>query len=226
MAKAHKVFKYIWRANAVLILLAAAALVAVAVALVWSEVAGSAARSRALDAAPPLRADHSGARLYLGPVELVEGAGVLRGELLAQRSGGGLSSGSYSETRNMLFVDDESQAARWLLPDDDHVITQHRDIATPAARDAPARVVATVAVVKPAQGELDAAEGTLLLLDPSGRRLQTIADGVRELHTAHLAANGRITLLFERRRKFMVALFDAATLAKTREYEVGVPVLK
>jgi len=228
MSRAHKFFRYLWRVNAVLILVAAAGLSVAVISLAWSEFGGSATRSRIPEAAPPLGAADSGERLFLGQVEPVEGTTVMRGELIAHRSGAGFGSGSgdYAQTRNIIFVDSESQPARWLLPDDDHVITAHPDVTTRPPDGRTARVVATLAVVKTADADLEAAEGVLLLFDPAGRNIVTVADGVRELHSAALDAEGRITLLFERRRKYVIAAFNADSLEKKQEHEVIVPPLK
>src|SRR6266850_1560454 len=107
MSKVQRLFRYVWRVNAVLILVAAAGASLAVVIFIWSEFGGSAARSRVFEAAPPLGGAESGERLFLGQVEVVEGTTVLRGDLVAQRSGAGLgsSSGGYSEIRNILFVD-------------------------------------------------------------------------------------------------------------------------
>jgi hypothetical protein len=228
MSKVQKLFRYVWRVNALLILVAAAGVSFAVVTLLWSEFGGSAARSRVFEAAPQLGSADSGERLFLAQVAVVEGTTILRGELVAQRSGSGFSSGSggYSETRNILFVDNQSHPARWLLPDDDHVITTHPDVTTRAQDGRTAHPLASLALVKPAHADLEAADGTLLLFDPTGRNIQTIADGVRELHSAVLDAEGRITLLFERRRKYVLASFDAASLEKKEEHEVTVPALK
>lgn len=230
MSKIQRLFRYVWRVNAVLILVATAGVSFAVVTLMWSEFGGSAARSRVFEAAPSLGGSDSGERLFLGQVSLVRGTSVLRGELVSHRSSAGISSGSggYSETRNILFVDSESDVARWLLPDDDHVITEHPDVPLITQVDdrGGGRPVATLALVKSAHADLEATEGTLLLFDPAGVHVQTVAEGVRALHSATLDAGGRIALLFERRRKYVLASFDGTSLEKKEEHEVTVPALK
>jgi hypothetical protein len=228
MIKIQRLFRYVWRVNAVLILFAAAGVSFAVVTLMWSSFGGSGARDRVFEAAPPLGGADSDERLVLGQVALVQGTSALRGELVAHRSGAGFSSGSseYSETRNLLFVDGQSDVGRWLLPDDDHVITEHPDIVPEAEDRGQGRPVATVALVKPAHGDSDVTDGTLLLFDPAGRHIQTVADGVRALHSATLDGGGRIALLFERRRKYVIASFDGTTLEKKEEHEITVPALK
>jgi hypothetical protein len=227
MSKVQRFFRYVWRVNALLILVAAAAATFAVATLLWSELGGSVTRNRVSEAAPPLAGGNVGKDLSLGEVVLVEGTTVLRGDLVVRRSDAGFSSGSgYSETRNILFVESQTNAARWLLPDHNHVITAHSDVAIRTEDRRSGRPVATVALVKQAHTDLAVTEGTLLIFDPSGVRVQTVAEGVREIHTATLDGDGRIILLFERRRKYVLATFDASSLDKKDEHEVAVPPLK
>jgi hypothetical protein len=213
--------------NALLILIASAAAIFAIMTLLWSQLGGSVTRNHVSEAMPPLTAGDVGEDLFLGEVALVEGTTVLRGDLVVRRSGAGFSSGSgYSETRNILFVESHTNTARWLLPDHNHVITAHPDVAIRTEDRRAGRPVATVALVKQAQTDLAVTEGTLLIFDPSGTRVQTVADGVREIHTATLDDDGRVILLFERRRKYVLATFDASSLEKREEHEVAVPKVK
>jgi hypothetical protein len=52
-----------------------------------------------------------------------------------------------------------------------------------------------------------------------------VADGVRALHVAALTGE-QITVLYERDRQLVVALFAAASLAKQQEQTMPVPALK
>lgn len=65
-----------------------------------------------------------------------------------------------------------------------------------------------------------------MLFDPMGRHVVTVADGVRELHSAALDAEGGITLPVERRRKYVIASFNTDSLARKQEHEITVPALK
>jgi hypothetical protein len=52
-----------------------------------------------------------------------------------------------------------------------------------------------------------------------------VADGVRALHVAALSGK-QITVLYERERQLVVALFEATFLAKQQEQTMPVPALK
>jgi hypothetical protein len=223
-----RLFRWIWRANAIVIFIAGAGVVFLLLMMLWSQFTWTSARKRAVDAAPPVGGNRPGQHLFLGRVTPVRGTGILRGELQASRAmvGFGSSSGPYSETRNLLFVDDRSYTARWLLPDDDHVVAEYADIAADSEEPKLKTPVATAAVVKPAQDDLELVEGQLLLFDPAAQRIQTVSDGVRKLQSSSLSGDNKIRLLFERHRKYVLATFDVRTFEKGEEHELSVPELK
>jgi prepilin-type processing-associated H-X9-DG protein len=226
MNKTERGFRYLWRVNAVLILVATASISVLAGSLFVSELGWSSDRRRVLDASPPVVSPDSDERLYLGSVEQVEGTGTLRGELLSPGHGKGFSSGGYgSETRNMLFLDGHFQAARWLLPDSHHVVSRHIDINSGGEASNPKRLVATIVLVKAVSADADADAGALLIFDPTGKNVRTVAEAVRDVNHASLSSDGRITVLYERNRKYVIASFDAASLEKKTENELSVPQL-
>lgn len=227
MARTQRFFRLLWRINAILILVAAAGISFAVINLITAELGWSSARRKAADAAPQVGSSETGERLFLGQVSLVPGTTVLRGELQVHRAGSGFSSGSsgYVEVRNLLFVKDRATAGHWLLPDNNHIITERHDVAPDNQEHSRRIPVATVALVKPAHEDPELAVGELLLLDPSGDRLQTVAKGVRQLHTAAVQDSG-LLLLFERQRKYVAASFDLPSLAKKDERELEVPQLR
>ena len=85
--------------------------------------------------------------------------------------------------------------------------------------------MATVVLVKKRGSALEAADGRLLLFNPSGKNVVEIADGVRTMHAATLL-HGDVTVLFERQRRLFLVTFDPGSLAKRREQQLEVPQLK
>src|SRR5262249_37754763 len=159
----------------VVILLASGGITVLLGTLFWSEMGWGKQRRHEADAAPQVGASQAGERMFLGQVALVPGTSVLRGELLIHRENPGFASGSgeYREVRNVLDINDGAKAGRWLLPDNDHVITEQHDL-SPEGEYAPRRTttVATVALVKVANQDRFTADGELLLLDPTGEKPQ------------------------------------------------------
>jgi hypothetical protein len=225
MSKPQKLFRYIWRVNAILILVAAGAVTFGVGTLLVSELGSRSAMRREADAGPPIAGAQADPRMSLGQASVVPGTHVMRAQLLLYRDGGGFSSGGYSETRNILFIQPGEKAARWLLPDNQHVLSDSSDLVADHDDPKTKRTVATAALVKPATTELDVAKGKLLLFDPSGNRVVEVADGVRKLQVASLAS-GEITLLYERDRRLVLATFDAGSFARRGEQEMDVPQLK
>jgi hypothetical protein len=224
MRKSQRIFRYLWRINAVLILLAAGAITFGVVALLVGEFGARVARNREAEAGIPVVAADSNAHLSLGRVSVVAGSDVMRADLSLNRGGAGFSSGGYTETRNILFIDPGQKAARWLLPDNDHVISDSSDITDDTDHKAK-RMIATAVLVKSTASSPETAVGRLLLFDPPGKKVVEVANNVREMHLASLSG-GELSILYERDRRLVLAAFDPESLAKRREQEIDVPQTK
>jgi hypothetical protein len=87
-------------------------------------------------------------------------------------------------------------------------------------------VVGTFALVKESGPDVEASGGRLLLFDPTGLNVHEVSAGVRDLQAATIDQDGMLTVLFERDRKYVLALFDPVSLEKKHEQELAVPVLK
>jgi hypothetical protein len=146
-------------------------------------------------------------------------SGVFRAALFDQ--GGGFSSGD--RMRNILFIDPSGQS-RWLRPDHAHVIVEH-----PIGRSSPdmlegERPVAIAALVRPASPSGQA--GQLLILDPTGRTIVTVADNVSDVLGVALSESQDPSILYWREDKYVLATFARTGLAKIRDTVVSVPELK
>lgn len=222
MTKTNKLFRFIWRVNAILILVASAAVTLGVAAIVWMESSAFNTTS-----APVVGVQDTGKRLSLAQMTHVAGSNVIRQELVEREASAGFSSSSgYGQTRNFLFVDTKASAARWLLPDDDHVVTEHSDVETRGPAREPGRVLGTFALVKESGPDIEASSGKLLLFDPTGLNVHEVSAGVRDLQAATIDQDGMLTVLLERDRKYVLALFDPVSLEKKHEQELAVPVLK
>jgi hypothetical protein len=221
--KAQRFFRYLWRVDAVLILLATGAIAFGIGALLFEEFGGRAAMRRNAEAGVPVAAEPR-LDLILGRAESIRGSAVLRADLTVSREGKGFSSGGYAETRNILFIDPTQKSAYWLLSDNDHVIGERSDVKDEKdpTRE---RIVATAVLVKPRADQPESTAGRLLVFDSSGKNVVEVANDVRDLHVATLNG-GDLTLLYERGRHLVSAVFDPLSLAKKREQEIDVPQLK
>jgi hypothetical protein len=216
--KAQKFFRYLWRINAVLILLAVGAITFGVGVLIFQEFGLKANLRRNADAGVQVAAKPK-LDLVLGNAEPVAGTAVLRAHLTVSRGNAGFSSGGYSETRNILFIDPTQKAAHGLLPDNDHVVVEHSDI---NERDSQReKLIARAMLVKPPSDQEEFLAGHSLLVDPTGKNVVEVATDVRDLHT-EVSLRRRD----ERNRHLVSAVFDSKSLTKKNEQEIEVPQLK
>ena len=225
MRKSAKFFRWVWRVDAVLILVAAGAIVFGVGTLLVGELGARSAWRHEATAGPAVAGSDGEEGLVLGRASVVEGTNTMRADLVVYRSGAGFSSGGYTETRNLLFITPGEVAARWLLPDHDHVISETQDVVHHEDQAKASRTVATAILVKKRGPALETVGGRLILFNPSGTNVVEIADGVRTMHAATLSG-GELAVLFERDRRLSLATFDPQSLAKHHEQQMDIPELK
>lgn len=224
--KSQKFFRYIWRINAVLILLAAGAVTLGVGGLLYQEFGFKAARSR--EAAEGIAVADTNAKsdLVLSRATVVEGTPVMRAELQRFTGAGKFSSGGgyNSETRNILFIEPGQKTARWLLPDNDHVVVDSSDIREPNESNEK-RVVVTAVLVKSPTEPPESAVGKLLLFDPPGKKIVEVADHVRTIQVVSIK-EGELSILYERDKRLLLDVFNLQSITKVREQEIEIPLIK
>lgn len=221
MSKPTRLFRYIWRIDAILILIAGALITIGATALIIPEIRRSAPQKDSLvtNTGPD---DASSLQLQLGHAEVVPGTAVLRAELQTEKEGKGFSSGGYSETRNILFIDPDKKEGRWLLPDNEHVIEDSTEVLEKSSGSA-SQIVATAAVVR-AAGD-SSKPGRILLFDATGKKVVEVAKDATDLRLATLTGD-YVLVLFERNHRLVRANFDPVSLAPKDQQEINIPKLK
>lgn len=149
----------------------------------------------------------------------------MRAQLVRSGEGAkfGSGSGDRIEIRNILFIEPGEKTARWLLPDNDHVITDTLDVAEKDATST--RTIATAVLVKPQVDGQVTDKGRLVLFDLPGKKVVEVADGVQEIQVAFVTG-GELTILYKQDRRLVLGAFDAGTLARRREQQIDVPQLK
>ena len=221
MSKSTRFFRIVWRINALLIFVAAAAAACGVVYFVISEIESS-ARSRHAAAVQPavVPAKSNEDDLHLGGMQEIENTPIFRAALVAgvERVGkSSYGSGDSSENRNLLFLDSSTGAAKWLLPTHREVISRYDDVEPEwksGQRKPPP--LATTAIVA----------GRLLIFQIDGARVTQVASNVADLRGTIVEANGDITLLFDSAGKYHLLRLNAKTFATISDRTVDVPVLK
>jgi len=85
----------------------------------------------------------SNAHLSLGRASVVVGTNVMRADLSLNRGGAGFRVVVTLKPRNILFIEPGQKAARWLLPDNDHIMSDSSDIRVAATNGNAQRMIAT-----------------------------------------------------------------------------------
>jgi hypothetical protein len=226
MRKAQKFFRYIWRINAVLILLAAGAVTFGAGGLLVQEFGFNSARNREAEAGIAIPVANVKSDLILGRASVVSGTQVMRAELQRSLGEAKFSSGSGygSEVRNILFIEPGQKTAHWLLADNDQIVSDSSDI-TEQKDPNKSRVLVTVVLVKSAPPAPEGTTGRLLVFDPPGTKIIEVADHVRTIQVASMEGD-KLNILYERDKHLFLIVFDPHSLAKLGEQEIEVPQLK
>jgi hypothetical protein len=226
LARTQKFFRYVWRINALLIFVAAAAAVVGVLWLVGSEIESSTRHRNAVAAAPPVVANAEKNHLRLGGLAHIDGTSVYRAKLSSDTEGVSLGSSGYSrDTRNILFINLSTGAGKWLLPSDHEVITFNEDVTEPFPTGETHPPLATVVLAKPYASHPESVTGRILVMDAAAEHISEVASGVADVHGVSLTPTGEIAVLFERDRQYQVALFEKASLRKISERHIDAPLL-
>jgi hypothetical protein len=219
--KTTRLFRWIWRFNAIAILLVALAAVFGIGAVVVGEIAQNRRRSAEAAAAPVVK--QADAELRLGVPRMIPGTDVLRADLQAvDERAPSLSSYDSTVTHNILFIETNSGRSRWLLPSHRRIVEETNMISAPDDPGESRAPLASAALIKDAE---DSETGDLLLFDPTGARIMNVSAGVRRIHSATATSPSLVLLVFERGGKYVLARFDAPSLRKVQETELQVPRL-
>jgi hypothetical protein len=228
MNRSSRFFRQVWRVNALLILVAAAAATFGIGTLIWSQIENNIRRGSAQAVAPVVPGKQTTGELRLGSLSPVEGTTLYRAVLsVPDRSVSFSSGGDSSETRNILVVDSATATSHWVLPTDKELIVYNEEVSRHETADTPAgRPVATVLLVKTNSPNAEAEEGRLLISDPAATDVRELVAGVRMVYGVSLSATGQIVIMFEQKRTFHMAIVDAGTRRLVSDRIVAVPALK
>jgi hypothetical protein len=217
--RAAKVFRIIWRINAVVILLAAVALLIAVISL-----AGTLFRRDAGGAEPQtpvVAATAQKEQLHLRPLQRVEETTVLRADLVEeQKSSSYLSKGGSSRTRNVLSVDIPSGKASWLFPTHGQIVETSYTLFREEQK-----TLADVSFVKALHEGMRDSDGRVVIIDPTARRSVVVAEHVTNLDSASVA-NGVATIVCQRGAHYVVITADPLALVKLTEREITIPQLR
>ncbi|HUR80303.1 MAG TPA: hypothetical protein VM733_06030 [Thermoanaerobaculia bacterium] len=209
-----RVFRWIWRLNALAILAGAIAILV----LILSEVKPWRRDTPVVPAVVVPQPPSPEVKLRLSDPALIPGTHLLAAEMQSIQEGRGLKEGDVVRTRNVLFIDPTTGASRWLLPSHQSVLSETAIHAPDDAYERGTPIALAVYVTN--EG---AATGELFVRDAIGSRLVPVATGVSRVHSATAANASEFIVLFERNQRFVMARFSNATLEKLSEHELKLP---
>ena len=226
MNRSARFFRVVWRINALLILVAAAAAACGVIVFVGSEAVSSVQQRSAEAVVAPVPGKSPDPALQLGSFGAISGTSLYRALLAAPGRGSVSRSDPGSDVHNVLVFDGEAGTARWLLPGDKELIVYNRDVDPPSTKEGPRPPVATIVLVKPVSSNPEAAEGTILASDLAATDVREVAAGVRAIHGASLTTAGQLSIIFEQKGQYHLALLDATTRKVVSDRVIVVPPLE
>lgn len=209
-------FRFVWRVNAVLILLAS-------LTVLW-KLAFERPRARREPEGPGPRIgalldrQEKGSEVTLGDFEPLDGVAALRAPLTSEIDDDiPFSRRSQTVARNYLYVDPATFGSHWLLPSDDQVIVATDDVRFPERCDncgvstGPLRATVFLVAERDTNGD-DRRDGddalSLLVAGPAGQPLTAVAHGVTVYHGRHALGPDALVLFFAEHGTLTAATVD------------------
>jgi hypothetical protein len=219
--RGQRLFRWIWRADAVLLLLVAIFFVvtmSVALVAMLVEMHRDARRTTVVKVADQ---EIDRKKATFGDFEPVAGTSVLRASLADERDAG-LSSSGQAAVRNYLFYDPTDGSSRWLLPGNKNLVVATREMpeeSTCGTRKQPVAGVVYQLVEADSNGDGKLSESDVKVVavsTPSGLRLTRVLGAVEEVKGTSWTADNRILVLYTAASTLKAALIDGTSFAVLR----------
>jgi hypothetical protein len=223
--RARRFFRWVWRVNGVLFLLAALVFVvgmSIGLVAMLVEMHRDARKSSVVKVAD----EEIRTKENLGNFEPVKGTGVLRASLQADAEGTFGSSSRHATVRNYLFFDPADGSSRWLIPGYKGLIVAMHEMPEEGgcgSRDKPVvgMVYELVEADSNHDGKLDESDAKAVAVStPGGLRFSRVLSGVEQVKGTSLTPENRILVLYTAAGTLKAALVDGATFALTEDKAV------
>jgi hypothetical protein len=219
----RRVFAFLWRVNAVLILLTAVLACVVLLFVTW-QIYRETTRTRHVSAVVNVAEDQlDRSKLQLGSFEQIDGSSVLRAPLrVEQQYAFGSGSKETSSVQNYLFYDPSSRSSHWLLPGNKGLFLATHELPERRASKPERRVVAVVYELVEADTtgdkRLTASDAKVVAVsNANGLRFTRVLVGVEEVNAVTLTADARILVLYTASSTLKAAEIDVATYKIIRD---------
>ncbi|WLT32739.1 hypothetical protein [Geothrix sp. PMB-07] len=211
-----RVFRIVWRINAVaLLLLVLLAIVGITSTLVSALFSSSASKQAPSPNVAPAEAGKP--TLRLAQFEQIASTGIIRAELRSPESGSFSIKGGSGTAHNILFIDTADGRSWWLLPNSDLSIEGDRTIALPGTgMDSPLGKVYNL--VDPNNPNMS----SILLSDLKGIKKSTLASGSVVLDQVVALSPNEAKIIYHDEKGFHVAVVNPVEATKIRESSLSI----
>jgi len=222
-----KVFRYLWRFNAIVI--ATAGFLAIlalffTVYMIYNDLNRNTHRNEIVNIDPDTNIEET---FRLGRIEHVKGTQSIIVPLYSDQSFSLRYSGSKStaSTRNLLFSNMQNETNTWLLPNSDYLITSHRLINESNSYDKDKTVITIFYQIVKADTNNDSRltgndKLTLALSDPEGNNYTEIIMNVDQVLGYDVINKHAIAIIYSRENIGYAAYIDLTTFTTTKEIEL------
>ncbi|MEE2730402.1 MAG: hypothetical protein VYA55_06235 [Pseudomonadota bacterium] len=219
-----KFFKSLWRFNAVLI--AAAGMLAILVLIfslymIFKEINGRKRGNEIVNVDPQSNIEEV---FRLGSIEHVKGSNSVIVPLLSDQFFSLKYSGSKStvSTRNLLFSDMESESSAWLLPSNQYLIVEHRQVNESGYWDRDKDVLSILyhVVTSDTNGDNRLTENdkiTLSISTPEGKNHTELAHNIDEVLGYVVLDKNVIAVMFNRDNQGLIIYINVADFSISKE---------
>ncbi len=220
-------FSLVWRANALVILAAGLAGLAL-VMILLVQLGRDFLEPRRVQGVVNLADEEVEAETFhFGRFESISGSEFLSAPLYTQQGYplGSISKSSQS-SRNYLFYNPASGAAHWLLPDNEGLVEWRSEF--PPSRykgeREPVKGVLWQVIASDTNGDRKLTQNDLSVVfisGPSGRPLRELISGVQEVHGAHQFSSDRVSLMLLKNNRLRAAVVSLNALSLVSNEEVS-----
>lgn len=220
-------FSLVWRANALVILAAGLAGLAL-VTIILVQLGRGFLEPRRVQGIVNLEDEEVESETFqFGHFESITGSGFLSAPLYTQQGYplGSISKSSQS-SRNYLFYNPTSGAAHWLLPDNEGLVEWRSEFPPSRYKEEPepVRGVLWQVIASDTNGDRKLTRNDLSVVfisGPSGRPLRELISGVQQLHGANQFSADRVSIMFLKDNRLRAAIVSLTDLSLVSNAEVS-----
>ena len=222
-----KVFKNIWRFNAIIIAIAGVLSVTVlifSIYMIYKESNRDRHRNEIVNIDQKTKIQES---FRLGSIEHVKGSQAVIVPLYSEQKFSHKYSGSKSttSTRNLLFSNMHNEINKWLLPSNDFLIVSHKLINETNSYDSNKNIITILYQIVKSDSNNDSRltendQLTIAISEPDGKKYTEVIKDVDELLGYDVLSKQDLAIMFSREHQGYIAYIDLTDIRITKEIKL------